>query len=127
HLACFGVNCMDAGRFGDGDVGHGEGRVDFHRVGALLGIGHVVVAYHYEGGHVGSRQLTNALGELALDGGRWVAVLEDVARDEDEVYVVLQGPIEGYVKSLEEIAQARGETCGGVDPTIVLHAEVDVC
>jgi len=42
------------------------------------------------------------------------------------VNVVLAGPVKGYVECAEEIAEARRETGSGVNPPVVLHAQMDV-
>ena len=98
---------MYAGRLGDCHLGHRKRRVYFNGISALHRVRHVVVAYEDEGRHSGSRQLTHAPCELTLHGRRGVAILEYVPGDEDEVNVILQSPVEGFVERLKEVTQAR--------------------
>src|SRR4051812_41304703 len=88
-----------------GDAGNTQGAVYLDAVGALPGVGYVVIAYYNKGRQIGGGQAADAAGELALDGGRRIAVLEDIARDDGQVNVVFERPVYSLIKRFEEVSQ----------------------
>ena len=85
-----------------------------------------MVAGHDADVDAGRRQALDTLRELALMRRRGVARLVDIAGEDDQIDLGFDRAIDGLVKRLEEVVQALIQTRFGIDPAVVLHADMRI-
>ena len=95
-------------------------------MGLAEGIRLVVIADQDDHRNISLGEAPNASRKSALPGGVGIAVLVDVAGENGQVDIVVEGVIDGCLHRAREVQQAAVQPAGGVEAAVVLHAKVDV-
>ena len=104
----------------------GECIEDVHGGRPAKGGGRVVTAHDDDGGDSPFLQSVQLYGELSLPGGVRVGRFVDVAGKEDHVDGLFERQANHELEAADKIHEARVEPGGGVDATVVLHAQMEI-
>jgi hypothetical protein len=85
-----------------------------------------MVAYEKDDRDTCIGQAFDTAGKLASVGRIGIAILVGVSREKHQVDLVLEGIVYDIGQPPQEIHDAAVQSSGGIDPTIVLHADVNV-
>ncbi len=118
--------CVHLFAVAHGDVGHVERAEDVDAGGALGDRGQVMVADEHDHRDAGVRDPLDAARELALVSRVRVARAVGVAGEEENINPLLDGVVGDVAQPAQEVHDARVDPRRGVDPPVVLHADVNV-